>query len=153
MIDITTNAQLRKVLADVNQEVCEEVIDNALEALKEWIDMIVYSSPNRGGYERTMQFEERAWDTLKQKLNTYVAQSELFYNPSNYIPADPNLSLGAHEQADQLADLIIRGYNAYGDPNFPVMGRDYWKAFKTELDGKWDSWVKQAYHKRGLAVY
>lgn len=152
-MEIFSSSQLRAVFADVNQEVCEEVIDRALEVLKEWIDMIVYSSPNRGGYERTMQFEERAWDTLKQKLNRYVAQSELYYNPANYTPVDQTASPKAHEASDQLADLIIRGYNAYGDPNYPVISRDYWTAFKKQLDGQWDSWVKEAYRKRGLMVY
>ena len=152
-MEIFSNAQLRAVLADVNQEVCEEVIDKALDALKEWIDMIVYSSPNRGSYERTMQFEERAWDTLKQKLNAYVAQSELFYNPTLFMPVDNEASPGAHEQADKLADLIIRGYNAYGKAEFPVPPRDYWGAFKTQLNNEWDNWVKSAYRKRGLQVY
>lgn len=152
-MEIFSNAQLRKVLADVSQEVCEEVIDKALEALKEWIDMIVYSSPNRGGYERTMQFEERAWDTLKQKLNMYVAQSELFYNPALFTPVDNEASPRAHEQADKLADLIIRGYDAYGNPDFPVVSRDYWGVFKLQLNREWDSWVREAYRKRGLQVY
>lgn len=152
-MEIYSNAQLRKVLADVSQEVCEEVIDKALNILKEWIDMIVYAIPNRGGYERTMQFEERAWDTLKQKLNMYVAQSELFYNPALFTPVDNEASPRAHEAADQLADLIIRGYDAYGKPEFPVPPRDYWSAFKIQLNNEWDGWVKSAYRKRGLQVY
>lgn len=152
-MEIFSNAQLRKVLADVSQEVCEEVIDKALNILKEWIDMIVYTIPNRGGYERTMQFEERAWDTLKQKLNMYVAQSELFYNPALFTPVDNEASPRAHEQADKLADLIIRGYDAYGKPEFPVPPRDYWSAFKMQLNNEWDGWVKSAYRKRGLQVY
>ena len=152
-MEIFSNAQLRKVLADVNQEVCEEVIDKALNTLKEWIDMIVYTIPNRGGYERTMQFEERAWETLKQKLNMYVAQSELFYDPTNYTPVDQSASPKAHEAADQLADLIIRGYDAYGNPDFPVVSRDYWGVFRLQLNREWDSWVREAYRKRGLQVY
>ena len=152
-MEINSNAQLRAIFADINQGVCEEVIDRGLECLKEWIDMIVYSFPNRGSYERTMQFEERAWDTLKGKLNTYVAQSELYYNPANYIPADPDASPEAHAQADQLAELIIRGYNAYGKDAYPVIGRDYWSAFKKEFNAKWDNWVKEAYRSRGLQVY
>lgn len=152
-MEIFSNAQLRKVLADVSQEVCEEIIDKALETLKEWIDMIVYTIPNRGGYERTMQFEERAWETLKQKLNMYVAQSELFYNPALFTPVDNEASPRAHEQADKLADLIIRGYDAYGKPEFPVPPRDYWSAFKIQLNNEWDGWVKSAYRRRGLQVY
>lgn len=152
-MQIFSNSQLRRIFADINQEVCEEVIDKALDTLKEWIDMTVYTFPNRGSYERTMQFEERAWDTLKAKLTAYVAQSELYYNPANYISADPIASPQAHEQADQLADLIIRGYNAYGNSSFPVIGRDYWGAFKKEFNAKWDNWVKEAYRSRGLQVY
>ncbi len=152
-MEIFSNAQLRKILADVNQEVCEEIIDKALNILKEWIDMIVYTIPNRGGYERTMQFEERAWKTLKGKLNMYVAQSELFYDPTNYTPVDQSASPKAHEAADQLADLIIRGYDAYGNPDFPVVNRDYWGVFKLQLNREWDSWVREAYRKRGLQVY
>ena len=152
MVEINNNAQLRLVFASINQEVCEEVIDKALDCLKDWIDSIVYSVPNRGGYERTMQFKERAWDTVKQKLNAYVAQSELYYTPNNYIPADPIASPKAHEQADELAELIIKGYNVYGKGYF-VLGRDYWSAFKKDFNAKWDNWVKEAYRKRRLQVY
>lgn len=153
MVEITNNAQLRAIFVDVNQEVCEEVIDNALECLKDTINEVVYSVPNGGGYMRTMQFQERAWETVKQKLTTYVAQSELYYTPSNYIPVDDTLSPGAHANAEQLAELIIKGYDAYGDPNNHVAGRDYWTAFKAKFNAQWDDWVKSAYRKRGLKVY
>jgi len=153
---ITNNAQWNAIIPMLMANAVDDVVDQALELLKKYVEDIVYSySPKSDIYDRSMEFLD-SWGKIKSVITMKTVTMEFGYIPekmnSNPISFQHGSKFwdGGEDSRDFLADFIFKGVTADKSLFGEIPARDAWTPFKAEFDANWTMWWKTALAKQGL---